>query len=424
MGVASGISLSCGGGCSVADRGQGRCDGGMEKKLHRLLAEAVVGILREVFEQGAVADRAVGRVLGNHPKWGKRDRALVAESVYEVVRWRRRLEVLAGSGEVWAVAGFWWEQQGYARPEWAQWPVVETDVKAVRELGAVGESRAVRESLSDELDVLGEMELGAKWARELAAMNQAAPVFLRVNPRRGKLLDLQAELAAEGVMVDAVEGCPWGLRVLAGRAISRQWRERGRFEIQDAGSQQVAPFCEVKAGMRVVDACAGAGGKTLHLAALMEGHGDLLALDVLERKLETLRGRAARATVKVRTGIFSDAVVERNRGLADRVLVDAPCSGSGTLRRQADLKYRITAEGVAAVRAVQREVLAKSARMVRVGGKLVYATCSVFPSENEAQAAWFSAEHAGFVFEEERRISPAEMGWDGFYMARWRRVEI
>ena len=234
---------------------------------------------------------------------------------------------------------------------------------------------------------------------------------------------MQAELEAAGVIVEAVEGCPWGLRVLPGKAVPAMLREGGRFEIQDAASQQVAPFCQVEPGMRVVDLCAGAGGKTLHLAALLEGQGDLLAMEVQERKLETLKARAARAMIRVRTALISDELIAKNKSLADRVLVDAPCSGSGTLRRQADLKYRITAASAAQVRDTQREVLERGASLVKPSGKLVYATCSIFPSENETQAASFSALHPEFILEEERRISPAATGWDGFYMARWRRVE-
>ena len=395
----------------------------MEKKLHRILADAAVGVVRQVFEEGAVADRAVARVLGANPKWGKRDRALVAESVYELVRWRRRLAVLAGSEDWWAIAGFWWEQQGFARPEWAGWPAVAEEVGMEREAALHGMGRAVRESLSDELDTLGEGELGPRWEVELAALNRPAPVFLRVNPRRGNLLSVQAELEAAGLIVEAVKGCPRGLRVLPGKAVPAMLRESGRFEIQDAASQQVAPFCQVEPGMRVVDLCAGAGGKTLHLAALLEGKGDLLALDVRERKLETLKARAARAMVRVRTALISDEVLAKNIKLADRVLVDAPCSGSGTLKRQADLKYRITAESVAQVRGIQRQVLERGALLVKPGGKLVYATCSVFPSENERRAVSFSALHPEFTLEEERRVSPAATGWDGFYMARWQRAE-
>lgn len=394
---------------------------GMEKKLHRILAEACVEVLQSVFEEGMVADRAVARVLGTHTKWGKRDRALVAGTVYEIVRWRRKLEVLAGGTDWWSLCGFWWEQQGFARPEWALWPEVSGEVRRERELALEGQSRAVRFSLSDELDTLGARELGAAWEPELVALNQAAPVYLRVNARRANLASVRAELEAAGVSVETVPGCPWGLQVADGKAVPAALRNSGRFEIQDAASQQVAPFCQVEPEMRVVDACAGAGGKTLHLAALMDGKGDLLAMDVLERKLDSLKARAARATVKVRTALVSGESLQGMAGSADRVLVDAPCSGLGTLRRQADLKYRITEDSVAAIIKVQRDVLERSAGMVRPGGKLVYATCSILASENEDQARSFSTRFPEFILEEERRISPAGSGWDGFYMARWRR---
>ncbi len=393
----------------------------MDKKLHRILAEAAVAVVREIFEEGKIADRAVGLALGAHPKWGKRDRALVAETVYEVVRWRRRLAVLAGSDEVWSLCGFWWESQGFDRPDWAVWPAVEENTRAGREASLAGMPRAVRFSLTDELDALGAADLGEQWEVELAALNQPAPLFLRVNPRRGHVASVRVELEAVGISTLPVAGCPFGLEVSGGRALPASLKASGRFEIQDAASQQVAPFCQVEPGMRVVDACAGAGGKTLHLAALMAGKGDLLALDVVPAKLESLKARAARATVKVRTALVSEETLEVMAGQADRVLVDAPCSGTGTLRRQADLKYRITAESVAAAVAAQRGVLERAASMVRPGGKLIYATCSILKQENEAQAAWFSASHPEFVFEEDRRISPAAMGWDGFYMARWQR---
>ena len=395
----------------------------MVKKLHRILAEAAVEILRSIFEEGMVADRAVARALGANPKWGKRDRALVAETVYEIVRWRRKLAILAGAEDAWALAGFWWEQKGFDRPDWAPWPMFSMETINLRQQTLERMPRAVRFSLSDEFDALGEAALAERWEVELAAMNRAAPVFLRVNPRRGHLASVKAELEAAGVMVELVEVCPLGLRVLPGKAVPAALRESGRFEIQDAASQQVAPFLQVEPGMRVVDACAGAGGKTLHLAALMEGKGDLLAMDVQERQLETLRARAARAKVKVRTALISGDTPGLMAGQADRVLVDAPCSGSGTLRRQADLKYRITAASLAAVRAVQQEVLARCAPLVKPGGKLVYATCSILPCENESQTAWFSQTYPGFILEAESRLSPAETGWDGFYMARWRREE-
>jgi len=205
--------------------------------------------------------------------------------------------------------------------------------------------------------------------------------------------------------------------------VSPRLAQTGEFEIQDAGSQQVAPFLQPEPGQIVLDVCAGAGGKTLHLAALMENRGELHAFDTAPNKLKTLRIRAERAGVKVKTHEAAPEVLGRFFGEADRVLVDAPCTGTGTLRRHPELKYLITADSLAETVALQRQILTRAARLVKPGGKLVYATCSLLPAENEAQRAWFSTERTEFVFQDERRLSPAETGWDGFYMARWMRAE-
>lgn len=397
----------------------------MGKRIHRLLAEACVETLDAIFHRNMVADRAVARVLGAHPKWGARDRGFVAGTVYEVVRWRRRLAVLAGAGEEdWlALCGAHWMAGDFGRPDWAAWPEVSAD--DWRERGNLLESaaREVRQSVSPELDAIGYAELGEEWDRELTALNRPASVFLRVNQMRVKSATVQAELAGLGIETNPVPGTLSGLEVSNNKSVPAKLRESGHFEIQDAGSQQVAPFLLVEPGQKVIDACAGAGGKTLHLSALLAGKGELRAMDVQAGKLATLRLRAARAGAKIWTATVSEEVLSGMNGWADRVLVDAPCSGSGTIRRQADLKYRITAETLATVIAIQREVVRNNSRLVRPGGRLVYATCSVLPSENQAQAAWFSREFPDFAFEEERVISPAATGWDGFYMARWRRKQ-
>jgi 16S rRNA (cytosine967-C5)-methyltransferase len=391
-------------------------------KIHRLLAKACVETLEAVFRDGIVADRAVARVLGSQPGWGSRDRGFVAETIYEVVRWRRRLALLAGSDDFWSLAGMQWALKDFPRPEWARWAEVPESVREERVLSLTDAPRAVRESVSDELDALCASELGSQWDVELAALNQAAPVFLRINPLRSSLKAAEEELASHGLSAVEVAGAPLALKVEGGRSIPAGLKNSGRMEIQDAGSQQVAPFLQVEPGHRVVDACAGTGGKTLHLAALMEGRGDLRALDVDEARLSTLEARAKRAGVKVKTAKITPGVLTKLDAWADRVLIDAPCSGSGTLRRQADLKYRITPEWVAQTQALQRALLAKFSRLVQPGGKLVYATCSILPSENEKQAEWFSKEHPAFTFDGECRISPAATGWDGFYMARWTRT--
>lgn len=391
-------------------------------KIHRLLADACVQALTAILRKGAVADREVARVLKTHPKWGSRDRGFFAETVFEVVRWQRRFAWLAGSDNPLHLAAWHWTRRGFSRPEWAEWPAWTPEEVASADSKLAGAPRAVRESVSDAADEMAAGELGPRWDRDLVALNQAAPVFLRINPLRTTTEKLVAELDVHGLRTAPVEGMPLALRVLDGKSVPARLREAGRFEIQDISSQLVVPFLEADADHHVIDACAGAGGKTLHLGAVMRGRGRLLAMDIVPAKLETLRNRAARAGVKVDTAAVTLDILKQFAATADRVLVDAPCSGSGTFRRQPDLKYRITRESLALDAARQREVLAAYAGLVRPGGKLVYATCSIFPRENEQQARWFSAQRPDFQFEEEQRIAPGTLDGDGFYMARWERT--
>jgi len=195
----------------------------------------------------------------------------------------------------------------------------------------------------------------------------------------------------------------------------------GWFEVQDAGSQIVAPFVQAERGMRVVDACAGAGGKSLHLASLMQNRGHLIALDIDERKLIELRKRARRAGVGIAETrlIDSTKVIKRLHGTADRVLIDAPCSGLGVLRRNPDAKWKLFPEVIEKVKAVQADLLQRYSLMAKAGGKVVYATCSILPSENEKQVEKFVANNGDkYKLEEERHVMPDE-GFDGFYMARF-----
>jgi 16S rRNA (cytosine967-C5)-methyltransferase len=378
--------------------------------------------LESLFSGATASDRAVGAALGAHPKWGARDRAFFADTVYETVRWRRRLEYLSGRKEVRSLAAMHWTLRGYTRPDWADWPDISAEELEERKASLTTAPRAVRESVSDELDAMGLAALGPGWDRELTALNEQAPVFLRINPLVTTLEKTIRALAEAGVTARPVTGAPMALQVEQGR-VSPKLAQAGQFEIQDAGSQQVAPFLQVEPGQIVLDLCAGAGGKTLHLAALMQNRGELHAFDTAPGKLTTLRLRADRTGIRVRTHPAEPEVISRFHTEAHRVLVDAPCTGTGTLRRHPDIKYRVTAASLAETAALQRLILTRAARAVRPGGKLVYATCSLLPAENEEQSAWFTAAHPDFRFEEESRISPAATGWDGFYMARWRRGE-
>ena len=200
----------------------------------------------------------------------------------------------------------------------------------------------------------------------------------------------------------------------------------GWFEVQDASSQMVAEFLDVKPGMKVVDTCAGAGGKTLHIASLMENKGQIIAMDIYESKLRKLKIRARRNGVhNVELKVLETTKpVKKLYGKADRVLIDAPCSGLGVLRRNPDAKWKLEPEFLDRIRKTQEDVLNRYSRMVKPGGKMVYATCSVLPSENQDQVDKFLTSDSGkdFKFVKDKKILASEFGYDGFYMALLERI--
>ncbi len=198
------------------------------------------------------------------------------------------------------------------------------------------------------------------------------------------------------------------------------WEEykKGFFEVQDAGSQLIAEFLDVKPGERVIDACAGAGGKALSLAASMNNSGRLIAMDVEEHKLLELKKRAKRNGISnIETRLIEGKTVKRQRETADKLLLDVPCSGLGVIKRNPDAKWKLRPEFMAEVQQTQQHILRDYSKMLKVGGKMVYATCSILPSENEKQVEKFLAENKDFVLIKDRHVLPSETGFDGFYMA-------
>lgn len=385
--------------------------------MHRPLAEASVDVLKLVFREHRVADHVLAGAFEENPKWGKRDRAFLAETVYEVCRWRRALAFVADSEEIRALCSAQWRRMGCEFPAWWKNPGAAAEEMATREFALDDQPRAVRESIPDWLDDLGAEELGAKWDEEIAALNMRAPVFLRVNTLRGSRERAISWLSAHEVTATEVPDVADAIVLGPGKTLPKPMRLDGRVEIQDAGSQMIAPLLAPRAGEFVIDACCGAGGKTLHLAALMENEGRLHALDVEAGKLEELKRRAKRAGVKViRTAPILPDTVAGFEGKADALLLDAPCSGLGTLKRQPDLKWRLKPAELERIRGVQAEILRSYPAMVKPGGRLVYATCSILPSENRAQVEQLAAA-GSFRLVEERDISPAQSGFDGFYAA-------
>lgn len=385
-------------------------------KVHRVLAEGCVDVLTAVLERGQVLDRVLESTFAANRKWGKRDRGFVAETVFEAVRWRRRLAFLAGDDTPSALCAAQWRIRGLDVPEW--WLAWDEDGFVQRQADLTTQALAIRESLPDWLVERGVRELGeARWESEMQASNKRAPIWLRVNPLKMSRDQAAAWLAGEGIETSAPAEHPDALLV-TGRNLPAKLLGEGIVEIQDIGSQAVAPLLEVQPGMKVVDTCAGGGGKTLQLAAMMQNRGEIIAMDISERKLANLRKRAANAGVTIiRTQLVDEATIQQLSGWADRVLIDAPCSGLGTLRRQPDLKWRLTEPSLEKTRRLQRRLLDHYPAMLKPGGKLVYATCSLLPSENEDQLRDLLERDGRFQQEAELHRTPAQNQSDGFFAA-------
>jgi len=403
-------------------------------RLHRNLVYTTIDSLNAIFNEGEYADKVVARALKKDKRWGSSDRKFVAETIYEVVRWKRLYAEIAEVKEpfdrdnIWRMFAVWAVLRGYPIPDWRQLEgTPERKIKG--RFDELSKVRALKESIPDWMDEVGVKELGEKvWAKEITAQNQPAKVILRVNTLKTTKAELRAILMDLDIDTDPLKDQPDAL-VLKERAnvFMTDAFKKGFFEVQDANSQLVAAFLDVKPGMRVVDTCAGAGGKTLHIAALMENKGQLIAMDLYESKLKQLKIRAKRDgafNIEYRI-IDSTKVIKKLHQRADRVLIDAPCSGLGVLKRNPDAKWKLQPEFIDNIRKVQAEVLESYSKIVKPGGKLVYATCSILPSENQEQVAKFLTTEIGkeFNFVKDQKILASDSGFDGFYMALLERKE-
>jgi 16S rRNA (cytosine967-C5)-methyltransferase len=394
-------------------------------KLFVNLARAVISSLEMIFEQNKYADKVIEKVLKQNPKWGARDRRFIAETTYDIVRWYRFLQNIteAEENDYWKLLGGWCVLHEVQLPAWEEFKglsekrILERNIK-------MKSVRRFRESIPDWLDTLGEQELGKRWEKELHALNEEAAVVLRANTLKISARDLQDALRESEVETDYLQDFPDALVLTERQNIFRHPAfKEGMFEVQDAASQFIAPFLRVTPGMRVIDACAGAGGKTLHLAAIMKNKGRIIAMDVEAFKLEELQKRAKRAGVnnlEIRH-IESSKTIKRLENSADRLLLDVPCSGLGVLKRNPDAKWKLSTEFIDNVKELQQHILQDYCNMLKKDGLMVYSTCSVLPSENERQVDKF-LERNGDKFElvDQKHSWPTE-GFDGFYMALLRK---
>jgi 16S rRNA (cytosine967-C5)-methyltransferase len=415
------------------------------------LLDLATELVRSVLRLDQPADAVVSTFFRHHRNLGQRERHTLAETAYAVLRRRLLYQHLAhgGSGALerrLAILG-WQGSETFLRsaigPHEQQW-LAKTKAVDVATL-----PEKLRHNLPDWLAGPLHAQLPDDEFWSLAAsLNEPAPLDLRVNTMKARRDEVVRALAAAGIEAAPTPHSPWGLRVAGKPALAKlDAFMQGHVEVQDEGSQLLAVLTDAKRGEMVVDFCAGAGGKTLALGASMRNTGRLYAFDISGHRLDALKPRLARSGLSnVHPAQISherDDRVKRLSGKIDRVLVDAPCSGLGTLRRNPDLKWRQSPQSVQELAAKQQLILDSAARLLKPGGRLVYATCSLLRAENETVAAAFEAAHPEFqpqpvaellaaaqvqgaadLDEGGRlRLWPHRHGSDGFFAAVWRRAD-
>ena len=394
------------------------------------------------------ADSIVSRYFRDHRSLGPRERATLAETVYAVLRKKLLFDHFAPSGtgpkeRRLAILGF------YGPRDFLISALNEQEKNWLGQIDTIKSADLMerhRHNLPEWLVQPLKKQLGQELWPLVEALNQPAPLDLRVNILNDKRLEVQKELKAAGISSSITPHSPWGLRLKDKPQLAKvDAFSRGAIEVQDEGSQLLALLLDAKRGEMVVDFCAGAGGKTLAIGATMRNTGRLYAFDTAAHRLDALKPRLARSGLSnVHPAAIAherDDRIKRLAGKIDRVLVDAPCSGLGTLRRNPDLKWRQSPQSVAEMTVKQAAILQSAARLLKPGGRLVYATCSILPQENEAIAQGFGAAHSEFTplpvadilsnlkvdgaaslcRGDSLRLWPHRHATDGFFAAVWQR---
>ena len=414
----------------------------------KALLDESASLIEKVFKFDHPADAVVARHFRENKSLGPRERGTLSETVFTVLRQRLRLEWLArsGSGSKWrrlAILGFPGDR------DFLKSALTDPEKTWLDHCLAVKDSELLaphRHNLPEWLASRLQAQVGDGFEALAASLNESAALDLRVNTLKAKRPAVMQALRQAGVSVSESPYAPLGIRVQGKPSLAKLPAfVQGEIEIQDEGSQLLTLLVEPKRGEMVVDFCAGAGGKTLALGAAMRNSGRLYAFDTSAHRLDALKPRLARSGLSnvhpVAIAHERDDRIKRLAGKIDRVLVDAPCSGLGTLRRSPDLKWRQTPDTVAQLAELQQRILTSAARLLKPGGRLVYATCSLLREENEAVAEAFSAAHPDFVQLNAAdvlahaqvqqasdvcqagylRLWPHQHGSDGFFAAVWER---
>lgn len=388
-------------------------------KYHPHLLNSAGQALDGIFFENRHADKSIEYYLKNNKKWGSRDRKFFAELVYDCVRWWRYYWYLIGlepqpehQDILWVSL---WKRKNPITEE-----VRQSTLEQWQKKDESLHDPAIRNAYPDWLYTHLQNELKEQWPDLASMLNSPNKLVLRVNTLKINRETLIGKLNGAGIACKALMGSSTAILVPERVNIfATEMFKEGLFEVQDGSSQEVGPFLDIQPNLRVVDACSGAGGKTLHIADLLKNKGKVIAMDIHQWKLDQLKLRARRNqyfNIEMKC-IESQKVIKRLKDTADRLLLDVPCSGLGVLRRNPDTKWKITPESLQELQILQAKLLDDYSDMLKVGGKMVYSTCSILPSENQEQVSKFLARNPRFYLLKESQIFPMADGYDGFYMA-------
>ena len=397
-------------------------------RFHRNIAVSIIKGLHEILIDNRSLKIVLNKLLKKNNKWGARDRKLVFKIIIEIVRWKRKLTEIGkldikSKNFFWDLLGLWLITNKIELPSWKEFNLLNNKNINLSFVPKTSK-RAFLQSIPDWLDDLGVKTFGKiVWEKEIESLNKKASVFLRINTLKTSALKVQKQLNKHQINSFLVPKFP-DLLVLSEnkKLISTDLYKKGLFEIQDINSQRVSIFTDPKPGMFVIDACAGSGGKTLHLATLMQNKGHILAIDPSEEKRKQLKIRTIRNGISIinQDSSENNNIIKKNKESADVLLIDAPCSGLGVLKRNPAAKWHMNPNRINQLIVLQQEILQRYSPLVSTGGLLIYATCSIFPNENQNQIKRFLNSKNGKLFsllEQETFLTHQSHG-DGFYMAK------
>lgn len=397
-------------------------------KLGKTIQFHVINTLRqtlsEILQKGYHADHMIDKYIRANPKWSPEERKFFVSTIYRILRHKTLLSYLVSSDDLLQIIGADLLKNGFllpARPEYAN-----LKSEQIRQKMSEEKSSAVEFSIPDWLDEIGRNDFQERWHSIAHSLTEEPSLYIRANGIKTTKKTLLMNLKKEGFQVVDLE--KHSLKVADALDVkdkknvfmSASYRS-GDFEVQDIGSQYISTLMQLAPEVCVIDACAGSGGKSLHMASLMQNRGQIISMDIKPQKLKDLKTRADKAGAKIISTRLIDKpqVIASYKETADRLLLDVPCSGLGVLKRNPDTKWKMTPEQIDDLISIQRKILTEYTSMCKSGGLAVYATCSILKRENEDQIKWFLQQKVGQSWKlvSESRVWPDQHQSDGFYAA-------